>query len=123
MSEQTYFDQGNVRVTSARFVVNGTTYPINSIASVRASESKPIPLTAIILVLVGFGILLGGQASLLLFGALAIGLGILWIVKKAKVYAVVLRTSSGESQVLESKDKAHVLSIVEALNTSIIARG
>lgn len=123
MSEQNYFDQGSVRVTSARFVVNGTTYPINSIASVRASESKPIPLTAIILIMIGFGILLGGQASLLFFGALAIGLGILWIVKKAKVYSVVLRTSSGESQVLESKDKAHVLSVVEALNTAIVARG
>lgn len=123
MSEKVYFEQGGVRVTNARFVVRGATYPIQSIASVRATESKPIPLTAIILVLVGLGFCLGGDATWFMAGPVAIVLGVVWIVKKSKVYAVELQTSSGASQVLESKDKAQVLAIVEALNQSIIDRG
>lgn len=123
MSEQMYFDQDGVSVSNSRLVVKGTTYPINSIASVRATESKPIPLTGIFLILVGFGLLLGGDPKLYMFGPIVMGLGIFMIVKKSKVYSVVLRTSSGESQVLDSKDKSQVLSIVEALNKSIIDRG
>lgn len=123
MSEKVYFDHGGTSVSNARFVVGGTTYPISSIASVRATESKPIPLTAIVLILIGFGLCLGGDPVWFMAGPVAIVVGVVWIAKKSKTYAVLLHTSSGQSQALESKDKAHVLAIVEALNKSIIDRG
>jgi len=75
MSEQIFFEHDGVRVSSARFVVKGTTYPISAITSVRAVRSKTFPLLAIVLILIGFGILLGGEPTLLIFGLATIALG------------------------------------------------
>lgn len=123
MSEQVFFEQDSVSVTSARFVVNGTTYPISAITSVRAVRSKNVPFLAIVLIIGGFGILLGGEPSLLIFGVAGIALGIFWLVTKKEVYSVVLLTSSGEAQVLQSKDRRYVHAVVDALNNSIVQRG
>src|SRR5690606_12331018 len=53
MSEQIFFEHDGVRVSSARFVVKGATYPISAITSVRAVRSKTFPLLAIVLILIG----------------------------------------------------------------------
>ena len=123
MSEQIFFEHDGVRVSSARFVVKGATYPISAITSVRAVRSKTFPLLAIVLILIGFGILLGGEPTLLIFGLATIALGVVWIIKKKELYSVVLQTSSGESQVLESQDRQYIHSVVDALNNSIVQRG
>ena len=123
MSEQIFFDQDGVSVSSARFVVRGTTYPISAITSVRAVSSKNFPLLALVLILIGFGILLGGEPTLLILGLGAIALGVVWIAKKKEVYSVVLQTSSGETQVLESQSRDYIHSVVDALNNSIVQRG
>lgn len=123
MSETTFFDQDGVTVTNARFVVQGTTYPIGAITSVRAQESKSYPLTALLLIVIGFGFMLGGDTRFALIGPIAIGLGVFWIVKKAKTYSVLLRTASGESPVLQSPNRERVLAIVEQLNRAIVQRG
>lgn len=123
MSEHVYFNADGVSVSNARFVVRGTTYPIQSITSVGSLEQKPFPLPAIVLLLIGFGFLLGGHPSWLLLGPVLIGLGIVWIVKKKKLYSVVLHTASGEVTALQSPDPQQVRSVVEALNQAIVARG
>src|SRR5690606_1122577 len=123
MSEKIFFEQDSVSVSNARFVVKGATYPISAITSVRAVRSKNFPFLALVLILIGFGILLGGEPTLLIFGVAAMALGVVWIVKKKEVYSVVLQTSSGESQVLESKDRQYIHSVVDALNNSIVQRG
>ena len=123
MNEQILFEQDGVSVSNARFVVKGVTYPISAITSVRANRLKSIPFLAIVLVLTGFGILLGGEPALLIFGLAAIALGIMWVIKKKEIYSVVLQTSSGETQVLESKDRQYIHAVVDALNNSIVQRG
>src|SRR5690606_19467546 len=111
MSEKILFEQEGVSVSNARFVVNGATYPISAITSVRAVRSKKFPFLALVLILVGFGILLGGEPTLLIFAVAAMALGVVWFVKTKEVYSVVLQTSSGESQVLESKDRQYIHSV------------
>ena len=119
MEETVVFEQNNVKVTNARFIVDGQTYAMNGVTSVKQFEKKPPRVIPIVIGLVGLGTVtqtfLGGLVIL----AVAIGI---WFIQKAQ-YSVLLQTSSGSSQALTSPDGAYIARVVAALNDAIISRG
>ncbi|MCL6485541.1 MAG: hypothetical protein I4O49_15470, partial [Janthinobacterium lividum] len=80
MEERTFFEQGDVKVTNARFVSGGQTYAMSNVTSVKPFEKKPPRALAIIIALIGLGIMVGSSPffGLLVLGA---GLAVLFLVK------------------------------------------
>lgn len=134
--EQVFFAEGNIRVTSSRFIVGDQTYAMSAVSSVRAHAEQPKNLDlgcafvlAVALVLFGFmGWVASGKMNSPGAWILAAGAALLvatlstWR-KRKPIYVVQLTTSSGEVQALTSQDWPHVHRIVEALNEAIVHRG
>lgn len=121
MEELSIFEEGNVKVTNARFVVDGQTYAMNSVTSVRQFEKKPQRIWPISVFLVGLVIAFGGGSGI--FGSIVMAVGVaLWVIQRTE-FSVLLSTASGEARALASKDGAYILRVVSALNTAIVQRG
>ena len=121
MSENSFYqDESGVFVTTTRFQVPGTTYPINGITSVSNVEIKPNRMASYVIILFGLVGLIAGSAS---FGAvmLVIG-GVIFAMQKTE-YAVSIFTAGGQINAIKSADDKKVTKIVTALNEAIIQRG
>lgn len=122
MDEKIFFSQGNVSVSNSRFIVDGQTYAMSNVTSVKSRVTPPDRSAAVIIAIVGLACLFG-RGWLLVAGLVAVAIGVLaWMGSKAK-YAVVLNTSSGENQALVSEDKAYIANVVASLNEAIVSRG
>jgi hypothetical protein len=112
-------------VSTTRAVLNGVTYPIASISSVRmvqmaASCWGP---ALIVIGLIALVIGIGGQSfGPGVFGVIMAAIGIA-IVTAKKERAIVLATMGGETTALKSIDHATIATIVDALNQAIVERG
>ncbi len=123
--ESTYFENGPIRVTNARFIVSGHTYAIRSVTSVRATRIIPSRLGPVTVILLGLPIFL---VSIIppfvgvgtVFGlSLFIG-GILWWKSQRTKFAIILTTSSGEVRAWESADGSYASDLLSALNDAIV---
>lgn len=123
MEEKIFFNQGDVSVSNARFIVYGQTYAMNGVTSVKQGVENPSRLGPIVVALIGLGFLVGGSFKTVVIAFIAIGLAILFWRSQSPDYSVVLNTASGEKQALVSKDKKFIDGVIEALNQSIIHRG
>ena len=128
MSDETVFLQlSNATVTSARIILNGTTYALRNVTSV---TMRVVPPKVVVLYLLGGLILLAGVMQLVAanfqFGlfATAIGGGMIFFAAKAKsTYIVAMSTSAGQVDALKSTDKSVIQSVVEAINNAIVHKG
>ena len=123
MDEQVFFDQDGVSVSNARFIVNGQTYAMSAVTSVKQTVKEPSRVGVVIVAVVGLLICLIGNAAAIVIGLFTFALAIFVGATQKSEYIVVLSTSSGESQALTSDDSSYVESVVSALNQSIIHRG
>ena len=137
MEERIFFNEGGVSVSNARFIVNGQTYAMNAVTSVKQGVNHPshagpfiFGLLGLIVSAAGFQVHSGGgaawsqdQVSAVVIGFILVAAAIFWGYQEKSEYIVVLSTSSGESQALKSNDRLHVESIIGALNQSIVHRG
>lgn len=122
MEEKIFFSQGNVSVSNSRFIVNGQTYAMSNVTSVKSGVTPPERGGAVLLVLVGLACLLG-SGWVFIGGLVSIAIGIMvWIGGKA-TYSVILNTSSGENQALSSDDEEYINSVISSLNNAIVSRG
>lgn len=122
MEEKSFFNQGNVSVSNSRFIVDGQTYAMNGVTSVKTGRKNPSRTGPIILGIVGL-ISMGGGIGTIIVGLAMIGLAVYWWVNQKSELSVVLNSSSGEAQALSSKDSVYIDDVVEALNNAIIHRG
>ena len=133
MAEQTFFSSENVTVTQARFIVDGQTYAMQGVTSVRRSLVQPSKLWPIITVLLGviavlvsfalFSNSIGAGIVFLLIGAGFIAGGVFWFRSLKATHFVILNSASGESRALWSTNEPYIAQVVDALNNAIIARG
>ena len=119
MEERTFFEQGDVKVTNARFISNGQTYAMRNVTSVKPFEQKPPRAMGVIAALIGLGVMASGN---FMFGvmALAAGLAVLFLIKP--IYHVLLATSSGETRALKTKDRNYVNQVIQAINDAMVHR-
>jgi hypothetical protein len=136
MAEEIVYSDNNVQITTTRVAVLGTTYPLRNITSVRMTETPPskgcamlvgivgamlslflsIPillmmfdvgtfdLSALFVALLGFGMALGGFGVALTAGS---------------TFHVIMGTSSGEVQALQSQDRDYIARITSSINDAI----
>ena len=120
MEERTFFEQGDVKVTNARFVSGGQTYAMSNVTSVKPFEKKPPRALGIILALVGLGVMVG---SSFMFGLVLLGLGLAVLFLVKPVYHVLLATSAGETRALMTKNREYLNQVVQAVNEAMIHGG
>ncbi len=146
--ESKFFQDGDIMVTNARFVVGTKTFAMRGITSIEAVESEEVvdiksadPMRTIlggIFTLIGLFIIGAGFFCWLFFefsfwvvvGAGVIGLLMLGIAGslnfinyKKRAFKIVLKTAGGEVTAYKSFDRNHISQIIRALNDSIIANG
>ena len=133
MEEKVLYENGNVKVTSSRFVVGGKTYQL---AQINSSESLieqfKTPNSKYILMGIGAFLVVTGIGSLgesfvkgigiSLVGAAMAFVGFKFINQPAPLYHVRITTSSGEASAVSSHDEAYIDSIVNAINNGLAMR-
>lgn len=123
--ETTYFSNGRVTVTNARFVVDDETYAMSGITSVKLGVRKPNRIWPAALILVSFFALTRdvNLATLSIIHWLMVLLpGVIWLALQRTHYTVTLASASGENRALTSKIQPFVREVVAAINQVIILR-
>jgi ABC-type uncharacterized transport system permease subunit len=118
--EKVFFENGDVKVTSARFVTFGKTQALSGITAVSSHYVSPKRTGPIVLAVVGLLCLFAEQYILAL---VLIALAVVWWIMQKTVYFVRLESASGTSDAFSSKDQDLIFKIVDALNEAIIHRG
>lgn len=121
MEEKMFFESGNISVSNSRFIVDGQTYAMGNVTSVKTGIEEAKKGAGILIGLVGLIVLFGGKS--IIWGGIILIVGILAFLGTKHKYSVVLSTSSGENQALTSEDKAHIEKVVSALNDAIVSGG
>ena len=119
MDEKLFFEYEGVKVTNARFMVDGQTFAMNNITSVKTVAKKPSRIGPILLILVGAG--MAFQAAPL--GAIVALPGVVWLFLQKTMYHIMLHTSGGETSALKTKQSDYATKVVTALNEAIVHRG
>lgn len=124
-SETTYYTNGRVTVTNARFVVDAETYAISGITSVKLGVKRPNRTWPLLLILAMFLIMTRGQnlAHLsIVHWLMVLAPGLIWLACQRTYYTVTLASASGENRALTSKIQPFVREVVDAINQAIIQR-
>jgi hypothetical protein len=126
-TERTYFQQGDVTVTSARFIVASQTFAMRNITSIQTVETEPDGRHPGYLMMFGFVIAVIGFAnssiSAGILGLVIAAAGGYWAWQQTSTFSVVLTTAAGEVSAYTSQNRKFIATIVEALNLSIVERG
>lgn len=120
-SESVYFDNAGVTVTKSRFIVNGKTYTMNGVTSVRQEINQPWKGQAV-LGFIGVLLFFSGDFEGIFPGLLIFAGAIFWFIKSKK-YLIHLSSASGEVQALSNSDSGFIGNIISALNQAIVERG
>lgn len=112
MTEKTFFEQGEIKITSSRAIFSGSTYVLNAITSVRNEELKPERSWPVILMIAGL---------FCFFTTTLIG-AIWWFLQKSE-FVVLISTASGDACALVTSDKSFADQVVKALSQAIVHRG
>ncbi len=124
MDEKVFLNNQGVSVSNSRFIVDGQTYAMNNVTSVKTDVSQPSRAANILFIVLGVLVLLGGGGGAsIVVGLLMVVASVYFWTKNKPKHLVVLNTSSGETQALESQDEAFIERVVSALNESIVSRG
>jgi hypothetical protein len=121
MEEKMFFDAGNISVSNSRFIVDGQTYAMGNVTSVKTGFEKASKAGGILIGILGLLVLLGAKSFL--WGIIIIAVGVFAFIGAKDKYSVVLSTSSGENQALTSENRTHIEKVVSALNDAIVSRG
>jgi hypothetical protein len=119
MEEIEYLRSGTMLVTSTRVEIEGQTFAVRNIGSVKV-ERAGTPWIAAILALLCAPLLFVPDARI--FGAAVIAGAIAWIVQQLRVRKLVLVSGGGETVALSSKDAAAVEALRNAIAQAISAR-
>jgi len=121
-TEQTLYSDTGVLVSTTRLIVNGVTYPLANVSSVRLMTQPPNRTFAVILIIVGLIAFAFGQSGIV-FGLLCLGLGVLLCFVQKSTYVMLIGSAGGEKSALSSTNASYMTSVVEHINRAIIERG
>jgi hypothetical protein len=126
-SEVIYYDAGQTLVTSARVVLDGVTYAMGNVTSVRTFRIEPNRMAPLIFTTLGLiGTLYGLSDRLWLLaiiGIAAVVAGLLIWRSQGPTFTVLLGTAGTETHTQTSPDKRVIDAIVDAISQAIINRG
>jgi hypothetical protein len=135
MPQELLFELNGVRITPHIATVGGTSYQVANVGSVTVSRRKKLNPVAVIIFLLGLGILgfaivnsrltgLGEEYfSMAVTGvAIMIGAVFLQLVWPGRAYVLLFRISSGEVNALTSRDKEFVYNVQKAIEQAFVVR-
>ena len=121
-TEQQIFTDQNVLISTTRLIVNGVTYPLSNVSSVRLLRKRPNYLFPVLLVIGGVFLLVGGKDTIVwALVLLAVGIALFFLLKST--YTMLIGSAGGEKSALTSKNSAYMENVVEHINNAIISRG
>ena len=128
MSEEIIYQDQTVLVSTARVQIDGTTYALRNLTSVRMTSERPSSGCAALMTTGGGCLIIAAFAQFGKSDALAIGvlglfcalLGWAWLASLKTTYSVFLLSSAGERPALSSPKEDYVKGIVAAINEAII---
>ncbi|WP_176079348.1 DUF6232 family protein [Paraburkholderia tropica] len=130
-TEKLFLDLGDVKVTSARFVVPGQTFAMSGVTSVKHWRTPRKWIFGAVLLVIGFPGLLASAGAVgqeksigpLLIGLVMPVLGAYLLWRGRPHSQVRLQSASGETKAFTSRDDALVRRIVSAISDAIVHRG
>jgi hypothetical protein len=120
--EQVYFQQGEITVTSARFIVSAQTFAMRTITSIREEQEDPTRVWPVIFILAGVSVFIANLMPFNLGAILGLAIfvaGIWQAVRSKPTFSVVLTAAHGEVTAYRSKNREFVSQIIQALNKAI----
>lgn len=120
MAETVFLSENNIQVTNSRFIVNGQTYAMSNVTSVKNQREEPSILLPFVFLVFGIFCMTDKKVGTGIF-LIAIGLFIYHLLRQT--HRVVLNTAGGEVEALKSRDVDFIVRIVKALNDAIVHRG
>jgi hypothetical protein len=123
MEERVFLDSGNVSISLSRFIVDGQTYAMSGVTSVRTGHAAPSRIGPILLAVFGVLFLFAASALMMVLGTAMVVLAIYVWANQKPTYIVMLSSASGEAKALSSPDRLFIGNVVNALNDCIVARG
>ena len=115
MEEKTFFNEGGVSVSNARFIASGQTYAMSGVTSVKSFREDPSRKGPIIMAVIGVLALAGGGTATVVGLLLIAGAAAMWFLQKP-IFHVLLSTASGESKAHSDKNGDFINKVVTALN-------
>ncbi len=122
MDEKIFFSQNEVSVSNSRFIVDGQTYAMSNVTSVKSGVTPPELAGFVVIIVIGLACLFG-SGWVFVGGLVAIALGVSGWIGSNATYSVILNTSSGENQALVSEDEEYIKQVISSLNDAIVSRG
>lgn len=125
--ETIYYNEGNVKITNARAILDTRTFAMNGITSVSMSSKAPPIFLPAVLILIGVivGLMSIGNDGWLgyVIAMVLIGAGVGLYKMASTMYTVRVGSASGEQNAYTTSNQDQIRKIVEAINTAIIKRG
>lgn len=119
MEEKEYLRAGNVLVTSSRIEINGQTFAVRNVGSVKVTKPGT-PLFAALVLLIGLGMAINSESRIagvvLLLGSAA------WIWQKLTTRRLVLVSGGGETVALTSTNGGFIETTRAAIAEAISGR-
>jgi cytochrome c oxidase assembly factor CtaG len=135
MPQQLLFELNGARITPHIATFGGTSYQIANIGSVRVLRRRKYNPFAIIIFLLGLGILVAAIVKSRVTGlaeeyfsmaatavALMVASVLLQLIWPRRVYVLVLRTSSGDVDAVTSRNKEFVSNVQKAVEQAFVIR-
>ncbi|MCL4432393.1 MAG: DUF6232 family protein [Epsilonproteobacteria bacterium] len=123
--ETVLYENGNIKVTSSRFIVNGQTYVVSSFTSIKMLKQNRGIASFFFLITIGVGYFsykfysvngLSDSWPFILATAITFWIGTLF----KPYYFVSIVSSSGLFSAVKSTDKDKIVAIIDALNQAIV---
>lgn len=121
MEETTYLRDKTVLVTSTRIEIDGQTFAVRNVGSVKVTQPGR-PWLAVLVAFVGIAMAIGGTEGGRVGGILVLGAAGFWIVQQVRTRRLVLVSGGGEQVALKSTNGARIEQIRAAVAQAISAR-
>lgn len=118
MDEIEYLREGGAVVSSTRIEINGQTFAVRNVGSVKVTRPNR-PWGALVVGVIGAAVAIGSSG---LAGAIILGAAAAWAWQQMRTRSLVLVTGGGESTALKSTDGALVERLRQAVAQAISVR-
>ena len=119
MEEQILFENGTVTITQNQFIVEKQIFAMNTITSIKTTETPPSVRLSGNTAIIGSLCLFMDELFFFVGLILLVISAILW--KNTKpTYSIILNTKKGEVLAFTNKDKDYVAQVFSALNQALM---
>jgi len=124
MSEDPILQDVNVTITKTLAIVNGVSYPTNTISAISVKELQPKATWLIWTILLGIAALAALSNGAVMPGLVAAAIAAVIIYFRPKVeYSLMVRSAGADTSVLTSRDASYLGSVKAAIEEAVRLRG